>query len=152
MYFTEDAKNKESDNCMVFLKNRRAGAKETAAKSKEKGGDALLSYYHFAAKDQPYAEITKILKSEGLVAAKKFCKIQYKNLIKQIDLDAKQKEYQAIVGRIEVFGECYIKFDTSNWKTDSNVFNLLRYAPKVTNREISQERLNSYNQNKTVKP
>ena len=108
MYFTE-AKH-ESDDLLTFLKNRKNGAKETAAKAKEKGGDAILSYYHFAAKDQPYAEVMRVLKNEGLQAAKKICKTQYKSLMKAVDLDMSQKEYQAVVGKIEVYGECYIKF------------------------------------------
>lgn len=108
MYFTEA--RQESDDLMDFLKNRRAGAKDSASKAKEKGGDAILSYYHFAAKDQPYAEVMRVLKNEGLQAAKKLCKLQYKSLMKAVDLDMSQKEYQAVVGKIEVYGECYIKF------------------------------------------
>lgn len=110
MYFSEASKNKESDDLMTFLKNRKNGAKETAAKAKEKGGDAILSYYHFAAKDKPYAEVLSALKNDGLKAATKLCKDNYKTLMKAVDLDMGQKEYQAIVGKIEVFGECYIKF------------------------------------------
>lgn len=114
MYFAEANKNKESDDLMEFLKNRRNGAKETAAKAKQKGGDAILSYYHFAAKDKPYAEVTSVLRNQGLNAAKKLCKENYKMLLKNVDLDMSQKEYQAIVGKIEVYGECYIKFLDSN--------------------------------------
>jgi len=29
--------------------------------------------------------------------------------MKETDLDMSQKDYQAIVGRIEVYGECYIR-------------------------------------------
>lgn len=110
MYFSEASKNKESDDLMVFLKNRRNGAKESAAKAKTKGGDAMLSYYHFAAKDKPYSEVTSILKNEGLKSAIKLCKDKYKMLLKDLDLDMGQKEYQDVVGKIEVYGECYIKF------------------------------------------
>ena len=70
----------------------------------------MLSYYHFAAKDQPYLEVIKVLREEGLKPAMNLCKKNYKNLKSQVDLDMGQKEYQAIVGKIEVFGECYIKF------------------------------------------
>lgn len=33
-----------SEDIMVFLANRKAGAKASAAAAKEKGGDAMLSY------------------------------------------------------------------------------------------------------------
>ena len=45
-----------------FAKNRLAGAEKIIKNAKEKGGDAILSYYHFAAKDRPYNDIIKIFK------------------------------------------------------------------------------------------
>jgi hypothetical protein len=98
-----------SEDIIEFLKNRRNGAKESAQKAKEKGGDAMLSYYHFAAKDRPYGEVTQAVKNQGIDAAIKLCKNEYKRLMRDCDLDMSQKDYQAIVGRIEVFGECYIR-------------------------------------------
>ena len=108
--FINEASIMGSDDPMEFLKNRKAGAQDTAKKAKEKGGDAILSYYHFAAKDRPYNDIIKIFKNEGLDAALKLCKSEYKRLMRECDLDMKQTEYQAIVGKIEVYGECYIRF------------------------------------------
>lgn len=99
----------ESEDIHDFLKNRKSGAQETAKKAKEKGGDAMLSYYHFAAKDRPYNEVIRTFKNDGLDAAIKLCKSEYKRLMRDCDLDMSQKDYQAIVGRIEVFGECYIR-------------------------------------------
>lgn len=99
----------ESEDVMVFLKNRKDGAKDSAAKAKEKGGDAMLSYYHFAAKDKPYAEVIKSMKQEGLKNTLSLCKQSYKNLVRNLDLDMSQKEYQRVVGEIEVYGECYIR-------------------------------------------
>ena len=101
---------KQSEDPVVFLKNRKTGAAESAKKAKEKGGDALLSYYHFAAKDKPYAEIMRKLQEAGMSETIQLCKEKYENLISQVDLDMNQKKYQEIVGEIEVYGECYIKF------------------------------------------
>lgn len=98
-----------SDDPLEFLKNRRDGAKANASAAKEKGGDAIVSYYHFAAKNKPYNKIISVFKSEGLDAALKLCKQQYKILMQDVDLDMDQKRYQAIVGEIEVYGECYIR-------------------------------------------
>lgn len=110
MYLIESSSS-QSDDPIVFLRNRKAGASETAKNAKTKGGDAILSYYHFAAKDKPYSEVIKLLRTEGLQNAIKFCKVQYKVLIKSVDINMNQKEYQAILGKIEVFGECYIKLN-----------------------------------------
>jgi hypothetical protein len=109
MIFNE-AKNQSSEDPMTFLKNRKSGAQESAKKAKEKGGDAMLSYYHFAAKDQPYTEVIRTLREQGLKPAIDLCKRNYKDLKSQVDLDMSQKDYQDIVGKIEVYGECYIKF------------------------------------------
>jgi len=107
--FISEAATVGSDDPMEFLKNRKAGAQDTASKAKAKGGDAILSYYHFAAKDKPYANVIKTFKNEGLETTIKLCKNEYKRLMKECDLDMSQKEYQAIVGVIEVYGECYIR-------------------------------------------
>lgn len=109
MYFFE-SKKEQSDDPMTFLKNRKAGADASAKAAKEKGGDAILSYYHFAAKDKPYAEVIRTLRNEGIESAKKLCKEKYKQLLSDVDLDMNQKEYQDVVGKLEVYGECYIKF------------------------------------------
>ena len=107
--FMNEASIVGSEDPMEFLKNRKAGAQETAKKAKEKGGDAILSYYHFAAKDKPYGSVIKTFKNEGLDTTIKLCKNEYKRLMKECDLDMSQKEYQDIVGVIEVYGECYIR-------------------------------------------
>lgn len=100
----------QSDDPLEFLINRRKGAAETAAKAKAKEGDAILSYYHFAAKDKPYAEVMKVLKNDGLKAAIKFSKSETKRVMGELDfINDTQKEFQALMGEIEVFGECYIK-------------------------------------------
>ena len=107
--FLIESSHTGSEDPMEFLKNRKAGAQETAKKAKEKGGDAMLSYYHFAAKDKPYAEVIRSFKNTGLDSALKLCKKEYKRLMKECDLEMPQKEYHAVVGRIEVYGECYIR-------------------------------------------
>jgi hypothetical protein len=100
----------QSDDPLEFLKNRRKGAQNNAADAKAKGGDAILSYYHFQAKDKPYREVTQILKNDGLKAAIKFSKSETKRVIRELDfINDTQKEFQALMGVIEVFGECYIK-------------------------------------------
>jgi hypothetical protein len=108
MFYLESSHN-GSEDPVDFLENRKAGARESAKKAKAKGGDAMLSYYHFAAKDKPYDEVIGCFKKDGLDKTIKMCKEEYKRLMRDVDLDMSQKDYQAIVGRIEVFGECYIR-------------------------------------------
>lgn len=98
-----------SEDPVDFLKNRKEGAKKAAEAAKEKGGDSILSYYHFAAKNKPYSKVISTLRNEGLDGTIKLCKREYKNLMQAVDLDMNQKKYQAIVGEIEVYGECYIR-------------------------------------------
>jgi hypothetical protein len=98
-----------SEEPLDFLKNRKEGAKKSADMAKEKGGDSILSYYHFAAKSKPYSKVISIFKNEGLDAVLKLCKTEYKNLMKTVDLNMDQKKYQAVVGEIEVYGECFIR-------------------------------------------
>ncbi len=107
--FIIESSHAGSDDPLEFLKNRKTGAQEAAKNAKAKGGDAMLSYYHFAAKDKPYAQIIRTFKNDGLDATIKLCKSEYKRLMKECDIDMNQKNYQDIVGRIEVYGECYIR-------------------------------------------
>ena len=103
----------QSDDPLEFLKNRRKGAQNNAADAKAKGGDAILSYYHFAVKDKPYREVMQALKNDGLQSAIKFCKNETKRVIRELDfIKDTQKEFQQIVGEIEVYGECYIKLQS----------------------------------------
>jgi hypothetical protein len=103
----------QSDDPLEFLKNRRKGAQNNAADAKAKGGDAILSYYHFEAKDKPYAEVMKALKNDGLKTAIKFSKDQTKSIMKELDfINDTQKDFQALMGKIEVYGECYIKLSS----------------------------------------
>ena len=103
----------QSDDPLEFITNRRKGAQNNASDAKAKGGDAMLSYYHFAAKDKPYREVMQALKNDGLQSAIKFCKNETKRVIRELDfIKDTQKEFQQIVGEIEVYGECYIKLQS----------------------------------------
>jgi len=63
MFFIESS-HSGSEDPLEFLKNRKAGAQETAKKAKEKGGDAMLSYYHFAAKTNHTQKLSELLKTK----------------------------------------------------------------------------------------
>ena len=96
-----------------FLTKRAAGAAKIASSSKEKGGFATLTAIHFAAKAKPYAECDK-LEAEYKDDHDKVNEI-YKQKADEVyaklkDLDSiSQKEFQALMGELEVWGEVYIR-------------------------------------------
>ena len=96
-----------------FLSKRAAGAAKLANTSKEKGGFATLTAIHFAAKAKPYKEAEKMEN-----APDKDCDVanaHYKKMAEEVyaklkDLDSlSQKEFQALMGELEVWGEVYIR-------------------------------------------
>lgn len=96
-----------------FLSKRAAGAAKLADSSKEKGGFATLTAIHFAAKAKPYKEAEKMEN-----APNKDCDVanaHYKKMAEEVyaklkDLDSlSQKEFQALMGELEVWGEVYIR-------------------------------------------
>lgn len=96
-----------------FLSKRAAGAAKLADSSKEKGGFATLTAIHFAAKAKPYKEAEKMEN-----APDKDCDVanaHYKKMAEEVyaklkDLDSlSQKEFQALMGELEVWGEVYIR-------------------------------------------
>jgi hypothetical protein len=96
-----------------FLSKRAAGAAKLANTSKEKGGFFTLTAIHFAAKAKPYKEAEKMEN-----APDKDCDVanaHYKKMAEEVyaklkDLDSlSQKEFQALMGELEVWGEVYIR-------------------------------------------
>lgn len=96
-----------------FLSKRAAGAAKLADSSKEKGGFATLTAIHFAAKAKPYKEAEKMEnapdKDSDTVNAY-YKKMAEEACSKLKDLDSlSQKEFQALTGELEVWGEVYIR-------------------------------------------
>jgi len=96
-----------------FLTKRAAGAAKIAHSSKEKGGFATLTAIHFAAKAKPYAECERTEKKYSEDHDKAIA--HYKKMAEELhaklaDLDKlSQKEFQALMGELEVWGEVYIR-------------------------------------------
>lgn len=91
-----------------FSKKRGEGGAKIAQSSKEKGGLAILTYYHYDVKAPYYkkAEQGKL----DLVKSKK----ELNQLIKELyvgvqDMSIKQIAFQKLVGKIEVLGELLIE-------------------------------------------
>ena len=96
-----------------FLDKRLAGAEKLAESTKAKGGYSTLTAIHYAAKAKPYAECIK-LNSKHKEDHKKVNEL-YKQKAEDVysklsDLDSlSQKEFQALMGELEVYGEVYIR-------------------------------------------
>ena len=92
----------EDTDFLNFADNRLGGATKIAQTAKEKGGDALLTYHHFAVK-LPYYEKAKNGELDIDSAKKEFIET-----LSKISLDMDQTTFQIEVGRLEVLGELLI--------------------------------------------
>ena len=91
-----------------FVEKRKAGAKKIETQTRKKGGLSTLTAIHFAAKQTPYKEaLQHIDKGDN----NKFLNEKVDELIKQLKNWKKmsQREFQAITGRIEAYGEVAIQ-------------------------------------------
>ena len=97
----ESADNKDDD--LDFFEKRRDGAKKMSAAARAKGGPAMLTHWHFFAKDKQYAEVLRAIKSKR---KKDFFEMKYNSFMSKLHrgkLD--QKEFQTVSGQLEVWGE-----------------------------------------------
>ena len=92
-----------SDADVEFFTKRREGASKISESAKEKGGPALLTHWHFLAKDAQYEDVTKALKEKR---GKDFFVEKYKSFLEMLNKsDFEQKRFQTISGQLEVWGE-----------------------------------------------
>jgi hypothetical protein len=96
-----------------FLNKRKAGAEKLEAQTRKKGGYSLLTAIHYAAKEKPYADC---LKWEDKKGKEKHFKEKAEEIYKKLaDLDSlTQREFQDLMGRLEVYGEVYIRATKPN--------------------------------------
>lgn len=88
-----------------FINKRASGASKIASTSEKKGGYATLTAIHFAAKEIPYAECVKHKNDEDYIKEKaEECLKKLANWDKM-----SQREFQAEMGKLEVYGEVYIR-------------------------------------------
>jgi len=97
----------------TFLTKRLAGAEKIHAMTQKKGGFSLLTAIHYKAKLRPYAESEKWAEKEG---KEDHYKAKAKEVYEKLkDLDSlSQKEFQALMGELEVWGEVYIRATKPN--------------------------------------
>lgn len=94
----------KKDPLKQFLQNRLEGARKIATQAASRGGDARLTAWHFQAKLPVYEEL---LKYKGDI--KKYCKSQYETISRRLNnLTMNERDFQAWMGRMEVYGEVYL--------------------------------------------
>jgi len=102
-------------NCEVFeefIEKRKAGAEKIARAAETKGGYSILTAYHFQAKAKPYADVYKHQGQEESSSYYKEKAMEALDKLKKLD-NLSQKEFQAITGVLEVYGEAYIQNKTN---------------------------------------
>lgn len=99
----ESVETKNIDNPIEFLKTRQKGAKKIADTAKEKGGPAILTYYHFVVKDAEYDAVIKALEAKK---PESFYENKYNKIMNELHKTKFEKEsFQKVVGKLEVWGE-----------------------------------------------
>lgn len=95
-----------------FVEKRKAGAEKIAKAAEAKGGYSVLTAYHFQAKAKPYADVYKHREHEDRSTYYKEKAMEALDKLKKID-NLSQKEFQAITGVLEVYGEAYLQDKTN---------------------------------------
>jgi len=96
-----------------FLNKRKAGAEKLEAQTRKKGGYSLLTAIHYAAKQKPYNDAIKWENKKG---KEKYFKDKAKEVYSKLsNLDnLTQREFQSLMGELEVYGEVYIRATKPN--------------------------------------
>jgi len=108
---TNETKAEEAFN--EFLSKRLAGAEKIQAMTEKKGGYSTLTAIHYKAKLKPYAESEKWAEKDS---KEEHYKAKAKEVYEKLkDLDSlSQREFQALMGELEVWGEVYIRATKPN--------------------------------------
>ena len=98
----------QDDKFKDFLETRKAGAKKIQEAAAAKGGPSILTSQHFKAKERPYKiaidEVNDKDREKVYVRHAEECLRKLRGWKKM-----SQKEFQTIMGELEVWGEVYIK-------------------------------------------
>jgi hypothetical protein len=104
-FFAESTDPEAHEELKTFLEKRKAGAAKIAKQATIKGGYSSLTADHFKAKAKPYEDCIKHL------GDKKAVKEHIKFLLQKLKSWDKmtQKEFQKVMGELEVYGEVAIQ-------------------------------------------
>jgi len=103
----------EKNNISVlndFIKIRAKGAEKLEKQAREKGGASILTAIHFKAKEIPYEHCLE--NSDDLKSIEKKADVIFNKLKNWKNLS--QRQFQALMGELEAYGEIYIKIKKPN--------------------------------------
>lgn len=101
-------KNKQPLESKEFISKRKKGADDIRKKTEAKGGAALLTAVHFAAKEKPYEYALKVCEKEN---AAELIKAKAQEIMNQLKdwSNLTQQKFQHLMGMLEAYGEVYIQ-------------------------------------------
>ena len=91
-----------------FIIKRKKGAADIQKKAEAKGGAALLTAVHFAAKEKPYEYALKVCEKENAAA---LIKDKASDVMKELKdwSNLTQQRFQHLMGMLEAYGEVYLQ-------------------------------------------
>jgi len=102
MEWSQFLENKNNENLEFFMK-RKHGAEKIAVEARSKGGPAMLTAWHFQAKQRPYEDVIAAIRSNR---PKSFYESKCSALHNQIRCGKlTQQQFQKLMGEYEVWGE-----------------------------------------------
>lgn len=98
----------KKDKFSEFLETRKKGAAKIQKSVQEKGGAAILTSQHFKAKEVPYKKAIEHAEKDD---REDFYKKEAEKCLSKLKSwkYLTQKEFQTIMGELEVWGEVYLK-------------------------------------------
>ena len=100
--------SKDVNHLHEFIKKRKDGADKIRKSSEAKGGASKLTAIHFAAKETPYKEALSLSTREDCDKVLKKKANELMNKLRSWHTMS-QKEFQTVMGKLEAYGEVYIK-------------------------------------------
>ena len=97
-----------AESFLEFLHKRLAGAIKIETSTRKKGGYSLLTAIHYKAKLKPYKDAIKHANKEDKDKHYKLMADETYKKLKDWD-KMSQREFQAAMGILEVYGEVYIR-------------------------------------------
>jgi len=105
---TQKLKAKQPLQPTEFVEKRMKGALDIQKKAEAKGGAALLTAVHFAAKHKPYEYSLKVCGKEN---ASELIKAKADDILEELAdwSTLTQQRFQQLMGMLEAYGEVYIQ-------------------------------------------
>jgi len=105
---TQKLKAKQPLQPSEFVEKRMKGAQDIQKKAEAKGGSALLTAVHFAAKHKPYEYSLKVCDKAD---APELIKAKADDILEELQdwNTLTQQRFQQLMGMLEAYGEVYLQ-------------------------------------------